>query len=379
VGLTHGLRNRFAEAKANDDIILARKYVSTTYATLIAIFGVLALILVALNSFLNWELILNVSLGLNSELRTVFFIIIVTNCLSFVLKVFPTILLADQKTALSYSIHTIGQFFVLITIIALVQFKKIPLHVFALVITGIPCIVQLFISILAFKTRYSLYSPSFKYVDTTLIKKILGLGIRFFVIQVDLLIIFQMTNVIISRILGPSSVTVYNIANTYYNAFFMIFSIVITPYWSAFTDAYTRGDFLWMKKTVRNLKRLWAYSTVLMILMIAFSGIVFRVWVGDKVNIPLGLSVSFGSFLIIKSLANVYMFVLNGIGKVVIQLIIYSIFAIITIPLLILASRSVGLIGVVAILSLVYLIQAVFGEIQLNKILSKRQTGVWDK
>ena len=39
IGLGHGFRNKFAEAKANGDLILARKYVSTTYAILGIIFG----------------------------------------------------------------------------------------------------------------------------------------------------------------------------------------------------------------------------------------------------------------------------------------------------------------------------------------------------
>lgn len=38
VGLTQGLRNRFAEARAKGDEELARNYVSTTYAILGIIF-----------------------------------------------------------------------------------------------------------------------------------------------------------------------------------------------------------------------------------------------------------------------------------------------------------------------------------------------------
>ena len=37
-GFAHGFRNRFAEAKANNDYILAKKYVSTTYFLLTILF-----------------------------------------------------------------------------------------------------------------------------------------------------------------------------------------------------------------------------------------------------------------------------------------------------------------------------------------------------
>ena len=379
VGLTHGLRNRFAEAKANNNTELAKRYVSTTYATLFAIFGSLSVILIIINFFLNWTGILNVDLNINDELRSVFFVIIITNCLQFILKVYPTVLLADQRPALSYGIHTIGQILVLLSLLILVRFDNIPIHFFALVITGIPCLVMLSFSIIAFKGRYSSYSPSLKYFDKSLIRNILGLGIKFFIIQIDLLIIFQMSNIIISRVLGPSFVTTFNIANQYYSAFFMVFSIIITPYWSAFTDAYTRSDYAWMNKVFRNLKIIWRYSIIVMALMVLFSELFFHLWVGDKVSVPIELSITFGLYVLVMSLANIHMYILNGIGKVYIQLIIYTAFALVSIPALIISGRIWGLVGVVMILSLVYVCQALFGEIQIKKILSKSQKGIWDK
>ena len=379
VGLTHGLRNRFAEAKANNNTELAKRYVSTTYATLFAIFGSLSIILVVINYFLNWTDVLNIDLSINDELHAVFFVLIIINCLQFILKVYPTVLLADQRSALSYGIHTIGQIIVLLFLLILIRFDNIPLYVFALVIMGIPSIVMLSFSIVGFKGRYSLYSPSIKCIVMSLIKNIMGLGVKFFIIQIDMLIIFQMSNVIILRVLGPSYVTTFNIANSYYSAFFMFFSIIITPYWSAFTDAYTRNDYTWMTKVFIRLKMIWRYSTIVMVMMVLISEVIFHIWVGNKVNVPIQLSITFGLYVMIMSLANIYMFILNGIGKVYIQLIIYTAFALISIPTLLYSGKLWGLVGIVMALSSVYIIQALFGEIQINRILNKSQKGVWDK
>ena len=54
-GFAHGFRNRFAEAKAKNDMILARKYVSTTYAVLLLIFVSVLLIALLVNYFINWS------------------------------------------------------------------------------------------------------------------------------------------------------------------------------------------------------------------------------------------------------------------------------------------------------------------------------------
>src|SRR5690606_15983103 len=61
IGLTHGLRNKFAEAKAKGEDGDAQMYVSTTYATLAIIFGLVWLIFLIVNPFLDWVAILDAS------------------------------------------------------------------------------------------------------------------------------------------------------------------------------------------------------------------------------------------------------------------------------------------------------------------------------
>ena len=97
---------------------------------------------------------------------------------------------------------------------------SLQLSVFALVIMGAPCLIMLAVTIYGFAKRYKKYAPSLPTVDFSLVNKIIGLGIKFFIIQIALLVIFQMTNIIISRNLGPESVTEYNVTYTYFSAFF---------------------------------------------------------------------------------------------------------------------------------------------------------------
>ena len=68
IGLGNGLRNRLTEAIANNDYDLGKKYVSTTYFLLILIFGVVLLLFLVVNPFLNWNRILNTKSVPNHEL-----------------------------------------------------------------------------------------------------------------------------------------------------------------------------------------------------------------------------------------------------------------------------------------------------------------------
>src|SRR5690554_5404208 len=67
IGLTQGLRNKFAEAKAKGDDAAAQVYVSTTYAVLGIIFSLIWLAYLIFSQFLDWSSILNVSQGMNPE------------------------------------------------------------------------------------------------------------------------------------------------------------------------------------------------------------------------------------------------------------------------------------------------------------------------
>ena len=60
-------------------------------------------------------------------------------------------------------------------------------------------------------------------------KDIMSLGTKFFLIQIAAIIIFQTTNIVISQVLGPQHVTIYNIAYKYFFTINLIFIIILTP------------------------------------------------------------------------------------------------------------------------------------------------------
>lgn len=205
----------------------------------------------------------------------------------------------------------------------------------------------------------------------------MGLGAQFFVISLCLIIIFQVVNIVLSRELGPVSVTEYNVANRYFNVLYMFTNIVVTPFWSAFTDAYTQKDFTWMKKTLGRLEKLWLLALGSGIIMLAVSPFFYNIWIGDDVNVSFLLSFSVMIMILSRTLGNIYMFMINGIGTIRIQLITYIVFAVIAWPSLVYSCRWFGVCGIVIVPTIVYLIQSLLARIQLNKHISKTAQGIW--
>ena len=379
MGLAHGFRNRFAESKAVGSIDLAKRYVSTTYLLLISIFSITGFILLIVNRFISWSSVLGVDESMNHELYVVFNILIISFCIQLVLKIFTTLLTADQKPALSSLIITTGQIFVLISVIILRTTTKGNLVYLAYALSGIPPFSLLIISIIGYSTMYKEYIPSIRKVDFSLSKKIVGLGIKFFLIQLSLLLIFQITNIIIINKLGSETVTEYNISYKYFGIVFMIANIVILPFWSAFTDAYSKNDFNWMKSIYKKLHYLWYLSIPALLVMFLLMPYAYRYWLDSRIDVDYRLALFMVVYIIIMTRSSISMQLINGIGKIKLQLYIYVSFAIISVPCMIWITESWGLPGILVYLSFVYLVQLVVGHTQLVLILNKKAIGIWNK
>jgi len=109
IGLTQGLRNKFAIAKANNDDSLIQTYVSTTYALLALIFSGVWIIFIIANQFLNWASILNVPDAMRNEVTQLAIIVFTYFCIDFILRIITTLLTANQQPAKSSLVDLLGQ------------------------------------------------------------------------------------------------------------------------------------------------------------------------------------------------------------------------------------------------------------------------------
>lgn len=380
LGIGNGFRNRFAEAKAVGDMKKAREYVSTAYFSVSVIMGLALLALLLANHFVDLSSVLKVDSSYGHELRDVFAVLCMFFCLNMVFSLFSTLMTADQKPGVSSILNAVGQMLSVVVIFVLTRTSSGSLFNLALYYSGVPCIVMLLASLATYTfSSYKELSPSISTVRFRYIKDIISLGVKFFVICISMVAIFQVVNIVLSRELGPLAVTQYNIAFKYFNILLSVMIIVITPFWTAFTDAFSQREMDWMKSTLRRLERTWVVFVLGGLLMLALSGTFYGIWIKDKVEVPFLLSLAMFVYTVLNMLANIYMYLINGIGAIRIQLVIYLVFALVAWPLLSLSCRVMGVYGVLIVPSAVYLLQALLGKIQLSRILSDSAHGWWIK
>ena len=206
-----------------------------------------------------------------------------------------------------------------------------------------------------------------------------GLGARFFIIQIQLIVVFQCTNVLISNLSGPNEVTAYNIAYKYVSVASMVLSLIVGPMWPAFTDAYTRKDYPWMCRVYRQLRKFGLVVAAVIILMVAASPVVYYFWIGEKAEIPFAMTALIGLFMLVNSWNIIHTNLINGIGTIKLQTRVTIIGLLCHIPFSFFLGNWIGYYGVIVSMICINALYATVFTIQLNKIINQKATGIWIK
>ena len=320
IGFTNGLRNRFAEAKAKNEFHLAKAYVSTAYFYLGVIFISLWLVLIIVNQFIAWDTLLNISSDSAHEVSSLAIIIFSYFCLQFVFRIINTILIADQKPAIASLSGLLGQVISLIIIFLLTKFTSGSLIFLGLALGVAPTLVIILTNVYFFKTKYRDFSPSFQYVQKKYAKDIMGIGLKFFVLQIAAIIQYQTIIFLIAHYFNPLQVTSYNIAYKYFGVLQMGFMILLTPIWSSTTDAYNSGDFKWIINVVKKYLLILIPIILTGAIMLALAEPIYDLWLGKNVvTIPFNISLLCYIYFSTQMFGGIFVQVLNGIGALQIQ------------------------------------------------------------
>jgi|WetSurMetagenome_2_1015567.scaffolds.fasta_scaffold42316_2 O-antigen/teichoic acid export membrane protein len=379
IGFGNGLRNNLAEAIAHGQNELARIYVSTTYAILGIIILVVLVLFACINPLLNWAVILNAPREMAGELSLLALIVFVFFCMQFILQLLTTVLTANQEPAKASIFNLLGTLFSLITIYILTKTAKGNLVYLGTALGFAPVLVLLISSLWFYNREYKKFAPSFKFVKFVYARQLMTLGLKFFIIQIASIAIYQTSNIIIAQLFGPENVTPYNIAYKYFSIVLMAQSIILLPFWSAFTEAWVKKDIQWIKVTMKSLVLLWVVITAGTVIMLIFSNFIYKVWVGKEIIVPLGISIIMALYVIINGWCAIFSQFLNGVGKIKLQLYSGLFAAILNIPLSIFLGKKIGIHGVILSTCILSAISSVWSPIQYFKLINNKAQGIWNK
>ncbi|HZB13900.1 MAG TPA: hypothetical protein VE467_12770, partial [Chryseolinea sp.] len=261
LGLITSLRNKITEALTYHNWDVAQKYTSTTYAMLIILVVPLWLIFLFTHPLIDWQTIFNTSVP-PEILQSIIFWVFTSFCLQFLLKPISSILAGDQKHFIDGIIVLISNLVCLTLIFIFKSHFVDSIYLLSLVLGLIPCVVLAGASFLLFEFKYKPLRPSISGIDFKYRKQLLGVGLKFFIIQMAGVIIFSSNNFIISHFLGNEHVTTFYIAFRYFSILTIFYSLINAPIWTAYTEAYTLNDWQWIRKVTRNANQLCSILVV---------------------------------------------------------------------------------------------------------------------
>ncbi len=378
IGLGNGLRNKLAEHLAHDEKGKAKDVVSSTLFMLVLVIVPVIILINLLIWFTDTYSFFNIDSGIVGNLDVILATASILVCSTFIFKFIGNFYMGLQLAAVNNLLVALGQTLALIGTAVVFLSGSHSLLLISIVNTLSPLIVYLVSYPITFYGKYAHLRPNWKCIKRSAIRELFDTGMKFFILQIAGIVLFLSSNIIISRIFSPEMVTPFQIAYRYFSVIILLFTIICVPYWTATTDAFQRNDFNWIRNANNTLNKVIGIFTAIVVLMIAVSAPVYRIWIGGEVEIPLPMTVLVALYILILTISTRYSYVLNGIGALRLQLLTTICAAVAYIPLAVffgpLTNNINALSGKMWLLKLPGL---ALNIIQYNKIINGTAKGIW--
>lgn len=319
LGIGNGLRNKLTEALAKGELITSRRLIGTAYLFTGIISLLLTGIWLLLNSVIDWVGILGLDLNRSSEFQSLFHIIIITFCIQFTAQLINTIYYALQKPAMVGLSFLLGSALSLLVMLALSMAGIKGLFWMGLAFVGGTILSLLLLTAKLFLMDRPDLKPVFTDIRRQEVRDLFALGGKFFLLQVVSIFQFQIANVLISRYLNSVDVVEYNVAYKLFSVVTMAFSILITPIWSAASEAIAKKDYEWIRSTAAALQKNWLLSMLGLVVLVLISPNLFYWWLGTSVEVRWVTSISIAIYVGLYTYSMIYVYFLNGMGLLNVQ------------------------------------------------------------
>lgn len=369
LGVGNGLRNKVAEALARNDKKEAASYIASGYSLI----GLIALVLWALvtgvSFFVPWQTVFNTQAIPEATLRltvqvAVFFIV-----LNFWIGLINALLGAVQKTAMTALGQLISNVSALLFVLFLTKTTEATITYLALAYGISLVMANGIVSFWFYKQNHELRPTSS--MDKKHIKPLLAIGLKFFTIQLAVLVIFTTDKMLITQLFGPEYVTQYDVIFKLFSVISFGHTLISAPLWSAYTDAYHRGDMTWIKYMMHKQLIIFVGIALLVVIMCLFAKPIIAIWIGREITVSYSLIVTIGIFVLVSTWNNIYAMFVNGVGDIRIQLYTAIIAMFLNIPLSLIFVKYLGfgLSGIVMGTIVSLLIAAIALPIQVHRIM----------
>ena len=370
LGIGNGLRNELAQAFGKGDTDRQGKLVACGLTELSKVSCFVFLFFLIISQLMIKGKIIDEQLRIPLYITTIFL------CINLVLGISQAIAYGCQKSWLvTLTISMIS----LLNIInvSILLFTGIPqsLIVFSISNGMATVLPNIFLFIILKRKNMFCYRKCKKEYDV-IKKSIINIGLQFFCLQLCAVILYSTDNVIINYLISSEMVTKYSVITSVYDMGSSLFAILLIPFWSAVTFHVAKNEFKWVENTLYKLLIIWGFYLLGVILVSIMFNRVVQLWLGDNSYFyETSLIFTFAIYCGITCFSSIFVNMLNGLGKIKLQLGLAIIESLINIPLSVILAQKyeLGILGVKLATLFCALINAIVLPIQAVVIIKKKR------
>lgn len=284
-GIGGGLRNKIVEPlqKGNKDRVI--ELTSAAYISVASI----VLVLIVLQHFvvdaLNWYTILGLPQSEISEstLKKMVHILVIGVCIRFFSVLICHVLYALQKAVLPGFINLISSALIMLYLLfAKPTNSETDIVVLAYVNSIANNLPALIATVWVFATVLKGMWPRISAFTKNATNEVLGTGGMLFYLQIIIMVLFNVKELYISWFVGSEAVVEYQI---YYKLIGMIgglFTLALSPVWSAVTKALVEKKEEWIRSLYRKGMELIAIFGIAQIILVVAMPMIVKIWLGES-------------------------------------------------------------------------------------------------
>ncbi len=356
LGLGNGLTNALAEAYGENRPDLAQAYVATATWMMVGVALALGTLGVIMWPWIDWVTIFNVRSGLaRAEVEPAVALAIILSLVTFPLSIVGKIYGAYQEGATSNYWAAAGNVTSLLALLVATQLQGgLVWLVFA--IFGAQVLLTVANALWLFAWHKPWLRPRPSVIRQEHLKRLTTTGGMFFVVQIAVLLNFQADNLIIAHYLGAGQVTPYSIAWKLFSYTTVLQTLIFPSLWPAYTEAFTRKDSQWIRRTFKASLIISTGVTVVLVMpLVVFGTTIINAWAGAAAVPTMALLFWLGAFSVINATMNAVACLLNASGRIRGQMFYGSLTAIVNVALSVTLVVPFGVVGVIASTVIAYI------------------------
>lgn len=349
LGVTNSLTNMISRTFVEGDRKAARRYYATAFWISSAICAAIGLAAFYLWPRINWGSLFHVQdqqlihqVSLTCAIAVGFFL------LGLPLNLVHRVLSGYQQTEITNYFNILSNIFGLIAILVVVRIKgSLPMLmlIYSVSLMSGTIVLNLWVN---FWDRPWI-SPLPHHIDRTSVSELMNSSLGFFILKIAGLIVFNSDNLVITHYLGAAEVTPYSVTWRMAGYAVALQAAFFPSLWPAYSEAYARKDYDWLRSTFWRMARAVAGTTSIGLLFFALVGRPIIRWYAGPAAVPSSLLLwAICSWTMLSACMDLEACLLAAIDRVRLQGALSVVAAILNVIFSVYLVKRIGSLGVVA-------------------------------